>query len=260
MSQESIEQKASRQFGIMRDVAIAASSGVSTSEIAEIALKGAARLVGLSATTLILWDEKEIPLLTVTHSELDAERKMLLKLEDELFANLRKNRKLVSAYMSFGGEKPLAGFTLPLRQGNKIIGAVIGMQPGSGTLVGEDVFLEALTAALSVATIASGLGVSGEDINARIKKERLNAIIETATTVNHEINNPLTAVLGNIQLLLMKRGDLDEEMKKKLKVVEESALRIKEVTQKLMNITQDRVTDYTDGVKMIDLSDEDNPS
>ena len=74
--------------------------------------------------------------------------------------------------------------------------------------------------------------------------------------MNHEINNPLTAVLGNIQLLLMRGENLDDETIRKLKVVEESAIRIKEVTQKLMNISNDNVTEYTSGSKMIDLSGE----
>jgi hypothetical protein len=54
----------------------------------------------------------------------------------------------------------------------------------------------------------------------------------------------------------MKRNDLDDELKKKLKVIEESALRIKDVTQKLITITQERVTEYINGTKMIDLTDE----
>ena len=258
MSHEMIEQKALRQFEIMRDIAISASSGGSPSETAERALRGAVKLVGLSAGTLVLWDDQETPALTVTFAETEQEKTVLLELEQELFGNLRKNRKLVSAYMSFGGEKPLATFTLPLKKGEKVLGAVIGVQPGTGTLVKEDFFLEALAAALSLAIVAGGAEPTAADIATRIKKERLEAIKETAAAVSHEINNPLTAVLGNVQLLLMKRDDLDEDLRKKLKVVEESALRIKDVTQKLMNITHERVTDYAAGLKMIDLSDEES--
>jgi len=60
--------------------------------------------------------------------------------------------------------------------------------------------------------------------------------------------------------MLLKREGLSEDAIKKLKVIEESALRIKDVTQKLMNITRDKVTDYTEGVKMIDLTEEDTAS
>jgi signal transduction histidine kinase len=257
MPREFMEKKEYRQFEIMRDIALAGASGRKPQETAEAALKGAMNLVGLSAGMLAIWDESFTPILTVTHSETLQEREALMQLEEELFLNLRRKRHLVSAYLSFGGERPLATFTLPLRKGEKILGAVLGVQPGSGTLVGEGEFLEALAAALSLTMIAGGaVEPKATDIAAQIRKERLDAITEIATTIAHEINNPLTAVLGNVQLLLMKRNDLDDELKKKLKVIEESALRIKDVTQKLITITQERVTEYINGTKMIDLTDE----
>jgi signal transduction histidine kinase len=150
----------------------------------------------------------------------------------------------------------LATFTHPIRIGGRIFGAVIGIQAGSGTLVRDDIFLEALAASLSVSIVAGGAAPPSKEAVDEVKKERLNAIIETAATVNHEINNPLTAVLGNVQLLLMRGGELDEEIVRKLKIVEESAIRIKEVTQKLMNISSDNVIEYTSGSKMIDLPEE----
>jgi K+-sensing histidine kinase KdpD len=256
MPQISREQKAALQFEILRDIVLSVSGQIDISQIARAALQRASQIVGLTAATMILWNDQESPLLAVSYSEEDSERKILDELENEIYAGLRKKRRLTAAYLSFGGDNPSASFTLPIKKGEKILGAVIGIQPGIGTLIREDIFLETLTAALAVATIASG-GATGEDVTARIKRERINAIMETAATVNHEINNPLTAVLGNVQLLLLKRDDLDDDLKRKLKAVEESALRIKEVTQKLMKITQDKITDYTNGIKMIDLSDED---
>ncbi len=257
MPRENMEKKEFRQFEIMRDIALSGVSGREPQETAEAALKGAMKLVGLSAGMLSMWDDNFTPILTVTHSETLQEREALLQLEEELFLSLRRKRHLVSAYLSFGGEKPVATFTLPLRKGDKIFGAVMGVQAGSGSLVSDGEFLEALAAALSLTMIAGGAAEpKAVDIAAQIRKERLDAITEIATTIAHEINNPLTAVLGNVQLLLMKRNDLDEELKKKLKVIEESALRIKDVTQKLISITQERVTEYINGTKMIDLTDE----
>ena len=80
--------------------------------------------------------------------------------------------------------------------------------------------------------------------------------MQTAVTVNHEINNPLTAILGNIQLLLMKRKDLDDELVSKLKTVEEAALKIKDVTQRLLRVTSARSIDYAEGTSMLDISDD----
>ena len=89
-----------------------------------------------------------------------------------------------------------------------------------------------------------------------VDKERMGAVIETAVTVNHEINNPLTAILGNVQLLLLNRKDLDTEMQHKLKTIEESAMRIKDITQRLLRLTSVRTTEYAEGTTMIDLSDD----
>ncbi len=253
------ENRGFSQFDILRRIALSTQAGAKLSDTAEAALREAAGMVGLSAGSLILWDEKESAILTVTHAETEQERKILQELEEDMYAALRRKRKLVAAYISFGGETPFSSFTLPLKRGENIFGAVIGIQKGQGSLVREDIFLEALSASLSLAIMA-GRELAADDVAARIKKERLGAIMETAATVSHEINNPLTAVLGNVQLMLLKSEGLSDDVIKKLKVIEESALRIKDVTQKLMNITRDKVTDYTQGVKMIDLTEEDTTS
>lgn len=86
-----------------------------------------------------------------------------------------------------------------------------------------------------------------------IKKERLAAIIETAIAVSHEVNNPLTAVLGNAQLLRLRTKDLPPEVEEKLKIIEEAAMRIQEVTTALLRITEPTSREYTPGIKMLDI-------
>lgn len=256
MYREYDENKVIRQFEILRDIAVLSMESEKISSIAKEALEGTGKLINLSAATLMLWDANQQPTMNISYADSAVERQLLQELETEIFASLRKERELVSAYVSFGGTNPMSTFTQPIKIGDRIFGAVIGIQTGPGRLVRDDYFLEALTAALSVSISAGGGGLASADDAAKMKKERLNAIIETAATVNHEINNPLTAVLGNVQLLLMRGSVLDDETIRKLKVVEESAMRIKEVTQKLMNISNDKVTEYTSGSKMIDLSDD----
>ena len=248
------------QFEILRDIALSASMQQEPSGLAQSALKSAVELLELTAARLIFWDSDEKPILNVGYAEDENETRRLAELEDDLFVTLRKKRELVSAYMSFGGERPFTSFTLPLKKGNIIIGALLGIQPGMGSLVREDIFLEAVAAALSVSFIAAGLGETTGDIAARIKEERVKAILEIAATLSHEINNPLTAVIGNIQLLLYKRDDLDDELKKKLNVIEQSAGRIRDIMEKVSSLTEDKVTDYVNGQKMIDLSEEDDSS
>lgn len=245
------EQKYYKQFEIMREIAVSSSSGLKPSEIANLALEKAADLVGLTAATLVLWDENQDPILTVTHSKGEQESELLAELEESLFSNLRKKRHLVSAYVSFGGDKPVSCFTLPVKKRDEILGAVIGIQPGTGSLVREDSFLEALSAALSIAILVARL-------DSIIEKEKLEAVMATATAINHEINNPLQAIVGSVQLLPKDRKGYDEELVKKLTVIEESALAITKVTHKLMQITEIELIDYINGTKMLKLPEDEN--
>ena len=110
--------------------------------------------------------------------------------------------------------------------------------------------MESFSALLSLSFAASGKGDLTEEIN----KERTEAIVQTAITINHEINNPLTAILGNIQLMLMDKENLNDQLAGKLEVVEESALKIKDVVQKLLKLTNPKSVEYANGTNMIDLN------
>ena len=253
-----MHQDKSDRFEILRQLAVAASRGENLTATSERALSQAAGLVGLTAAALFLWDEDFKVAITVTYAKSDGGRQRLESLERELFATLRKDKSLVSAYLSFGGTPPYHSFTLPLRHGSTIFGAVIGLQEGERTIIAEDDFLEALSALLALNYAAEGIGKGLVPSKEIVDKERLSAIVETAVAVNHEVNNPLTAILGNVQLLLLKRNDLDEDLRAKLKTIEASALKIKDVTQRLMRISSPRSVEYTEGTKMLDLStDED---
>ena len=92
-----------------------------------------------------------------------------------------------------------------------------------------------------------------EDHKLIVKGERIAAILETAVALNHEINNPLTAVLGNTQLLLLQKDKLSNDVVAKITTIEKSALRIREVTQKLMKIVEPITTNYTNNLDMLDI-------
>lgn len=91
------------------------------------------------------------------------------------------------------------------------------------------------------------------DFKELVKSERVAAISETAVTVNHEINNPLTAILGNTQLLLMAKENLPEDAVAKLQTIEKSAIQIRETTAKLMSIIEPVKSSYASGLDMIDI-------
>src|SRR2546430_14346488 len=60
---------------------------------------------------------------------------------------------------------------------------------------------------------------------------RMDEVAEMITRVRHEINNPLTGVLGQAQLLL--REELDEKTRKRVQTIEELALRLRDIVGQL---------------------------
>ncbi|MCX6640524.1 MAG: PAS domain S-box protein [bacterium] len=91
-----------------------------------------------------------------------------------------------------------------------------------------------------------------------LESERLAAYTQTVITLNHEINNPLTAVLGNIYLLEKDTAHLkDEKLNQRLKVIQDNCLRIQRVIKKLERIDELKTVSYLGKTKMVDLSGED---
>lgn len=84
-----------------------------------------------------------------------------------------------------------------------------------------------------------------------IHAERAAALAQLGATIQHEINNPLTVVLGQASLLL-RREDLAPEVRSALEAVLEHALRIRDIMRKLQSV-EDRLTTYIRDVKMVDL-------
>ncbi len=63
---------------------------------------------------------------------------------------------------------------------------------------------------------------------------RLDEIALLVARVRHEINNPLTGVLGQAQLLL--REPLDERVRQRVATIEELAIRMRDIVSKLREV------------------------
>jgi len=88
-----------------------------------------------------------------------------------------------------------------------------------------------------------------------IESERLNTISQVIVSLSHEINNPMTAVIGNVMLLNMQKDVIEkEELGDILKTTEQELKRIMEVMKKLKNLEKPTTKTYIGGVEMIDMS------
>jgi signal transduction histidine kinase len=62
----------------------------------------------------------------------------------------------------------------------------------------------------------------------------MDEIAELVAHVRHEINNPLTGVLGQAQLLL--REELSDKARKRVQTIEELAVRLRDITAELRQV------------------------
>ncbi len=67
-----------------------------------------------------------------------------------------------------------------------------------------------------------------------IQAEKLASVGTLAGGVAHEINNPLTAILTNVQMLLADPAAFDADTKESLELMEEATKRCRTIVQKLM--------------------------
>ena len=80
----------------------------------------------------------------------------------------------------------------------------------------------------------------------------LAGIGETTIAIEHEINNPLSALLGHAELLLMEQG-MTPEQTDSLRIIQEQAGRIADVVRRLARLKNPQSVEYLAGSRMLDL-------
>ncbi len=81
----------------------------------------------------------------------------------------------------------------------------------------------------------------------------LAGIGETTIALEHEINNPLSALLGHAELLLMD-GALSDDQREELQAVRAQAERIADVVRRLAKLKEPRTVQYPAGERATDPS------
>ncbi len=89
----------------------------------------------------------------------------------------------------------------------------------------------------------------------KIASERMAAVAETAIAINHELNNPLAIIMGQLYLAkdqarLLRAGDLVN----KLDIIDKNFRRVLNILKKLQNIQHAVSKEYFEELKMIDLN------
>jgi PAS domain S-box-containing protein len=89
-----------------------------------------------------------------------------------------------------------------------------------------------------------------------IKEERLKALLQMAGATAHEMNQPLMALLGNIELLQHKNST-PERRAIHLKRIAEAGARLSAIVSKIQTLHPDEVRPYPGGLAIVDLHRED---
>jgi signal transduction histidine kinase len=74
---------------------------------------------------------------------------------------------------------------------------------------------------------------------------KLNEMADLVARVRHDINNPLTGVLGQAQLLL--REELNDRARKRAETIEELAIRLRDIVGQLRNVQRPAETQSSSG-------------
>jgi DNA-binding response OmpR family regulator len=138
------------------------------------------------------------------------------------------------------------------REGNETLGAVL--DAGSDDFLSKPVTADQLQARVVIAdrNIAQRRARKKAE-EALARAQWLAGIGETSLALQHEINNPLTALLGNAALLQTRDYSALEE-REFIEAMVEQAMRIGAVVQRLSSLKDPKSVSYIRGTRMLDLS------
>ncbi|ACN13405.1 FixL [Desulforapulum autotrophicum HRM2] len=85
-----------------------------------------------------------------------------------------------------------------------------------------------------------------------IQHEKLQAVLEMAGAVCHELNQPLQAILGYSELIMMDQ-EPDSQLFRDLGIIRSQTARIGTITKKLSEITKYKTVDYPGQTKIVDI-------
>jgi two-component system, NtrC family, sensor kinase len=128
------------------------------------------------------------------------------------------------------------------------------LEAGADDYVTKPTSPENLRARLEIARRRIGQDLVRRTAEEELARSRwLAGIGETTIALEHEINNPLSALLGHAELMMMD-NDLREDQQEQLRIIQEQAARIAQVVRRLAKLKNPQSVEYLAGARMIDLS------
>ena len=128
------------------------------------------------------------------------------------------------------------------------------LEAGADDYVTKPSSPENLRARLEIAKRRIAQDVARRAAEAELARSRwLAGIGETTIALEHEINNPLSALLGHAELLIMDRNLSDDQLEQ-LGIIQEQAARIAQVVRRLAKLKNPQSVEYLAGSLMLDLS------
>jgi len=91
-----------------------------------------------------------------------------------------------------------------------------------------------------------------------LEADRLNTVMSLAGAAAHEINQPLTVLIGTLELLLEDKAGpsvQDSTLREDLEEIQRAALRIHDIVRKLSTIAAYRTKPYANDVSIVDLDE-----
>lgn len=82
--------------------------------------------------------------------------------------------------------------------------------------------------------------------------DKLEGVVQMARALGHELNQPLTVILGQAEILLLRFGD-GGPLSERLTTIVNEVERMEELTRKLSRIVRYRTQTYADGTHYLDL-------
>lgn len=86
-----------------------------------------------------------------------------------------------------------------------------------------------------------------------LEEEKLEGVLEMAGAVCHELNQPMQAISGFAQLLIMEMSE-DDPQYEYASIIKNQVDKMGEITKKLMRITKYETVDYIESTKIIDIN------